>query len=147
MIKRLTAAALLIGTILSGSVWAAEHTVKMLNSGADGMMVFEPGFLKVEPGDTVIFESTDPGHNSSSHYVPEGAEAWDGPINQTISVTLDQPGVYIYKCTPHVMLGMVGVIQVGEAVNQAEAEEAAASFANSISMNKERLDKYMNQVQ
>lgn len=147
MIKRLAVSALLAGAVFGTSAWAAEHTVKMRNNGADGMMVFEPGFLKVEPGDTVIFESTDPGHNSAAHYVPEGAETWDGPMNQTISVTLDKPGVYIYKCTPHVMLGMIGVIQVGDAVNLDEAKAAAASFANSISMNKERLDKYLGQVQ
>ena len=40
--------------MLPGSqVFAADHVVKMLNNGADGMMVFEPGYLNVVPGDTV----------------------------------------------------------------------------------------------
>lgn len=145
--SRRLAVLLLFGLMAFGTpLMAAEHTVKMLNNGADGMMVFEPGFLQVEPGDTVIFEATEPGHNSASHYLPEGAKPWDGAMNQSISVTLDTPGVYVYKCTPHVMLGMVGVIQVGEAGNLAEAKEAAATFKTSMAMNKERLDKYMGQV-
>ncbi|HEX5515445.1 MAG TPA: pseudoazurin [Gammaproteobacteria bacterium] len=146
MFRRL-AVSLLFGLTAVGSpLLAAEHTVKMRNNGADGMMVFEPAFLKVAPGDTVIFESTDPGHNSASHYVPQGAKTWDGAMGQTVSVKLDTPGVYVYKCTPHVMLGMIGVIQVGEAQNLAEAKGAAETFKASIAMNKERLDKYLGQV-
>ena len=38
-------------------------------------------------------------------------------INQEISITLDKEGVYVYNCTPHAMMAMVGVIQVGEATN------------------------------
>ena len=41
------------------------YTVKMLNQGATGVMVFEPAFLKVNVGDTVTFESTDAAHNLS----------------------------------------------------------------------------------
>ena len=33
----------------------------------------------------------------------------------------------MYQCDPHVMMAMVGVIQVGEAVNMAEVKEAASN--------------------
>lgn len=42
----LTAIAL---TLVSGFAMAAEHVVEMKNSGADGAMVFEPGFVKAGP--------------------------------------------------------------------------------------------------
>lgn len=147
MKKQLLTLTALGALIFGGQALAADHEVKMVNFGEDGTMVFEPGYLKVDPGDTVTFVSADAGHNSASQYVPDGAPTWKGDINKEISITLDQEGIYIYKCDPHIPLGMVGVIQVGDPVNQAEAEAAAEEFKGSIAMNKDRLDKYLDQVQ
>ena len=33
------------------NLFSADHTVKMLNQGATGIMVFEPAYLKINPGD------------------------------------------------------------------------------------------------
>ena len=54
----------LLATLLafSGAVLAADHEVKMLDNGKGGAMVFEPGFLKAEVGDTVTFVPTNKGH-------------------------------------------------------------------------------------
>ena len=103
--------------LLATPALAADHEVKMLNKGPDGQaMVFEPAFLRVEPGDTVTFVATDRGHNAETilGMLPEGAEAWKGRINEELSVTFEVPGLYGYKCTPHYPLGMVGLIQVGD---------------------------------
>ena len=58
----------LAGLLLSVSPAAAkEYQVKMLNKAADGsLMVFEPAFLKVAPGDTVKFVATQKGHNAET---------------------------------------------------------------------------------
>ena len=104
---------------LAGVAQAAEHEVKMLNQGPDGeLMVFEPAFLKVEPGDTVNFVPTDKSHNAETilGMAPEGAEAFKGRINKEISVTLTEEGVYGVKCMPHYAMGMVALIQVGDEV-------------------------------
>ena len=94
---------------------AAEHEVQMLNKGPEGQRNwFEPALLRIEPGDTVRFVPTDKGHNSASVVVPDGAEAWNGKLSQEIAVTLTEPGLYSYKCTPHFGLGMVGLIAVGD---------------------------------
>lgn len=96
---------------------AAEHTVRMLTRGETGMMVFEPAFLKIAPGDTVVFEPTQPGHNAEliAGMAPDGAAGFKGGINEALSITFDQEGVYGYKCLPHYAMGMVGLIQVGDA--------------------------------
>ncbi len=96
---------------------ATTHTVEMLNKDpedAKQRMVFKPAFLMVNPGDTVQFVSADKGHNSEviDDMIPEGAEGWKGRINDDVEVTLDTPGFYGYKCTPHVGTGMVGLIVV-----------------------------------
>jgi len=124
------------------------HEVKMLNAGADGTMVFEPPVLKVSVGDTINFVLVDPMHNSASfpNMIPSNAESWNGTINENISVTLNAEGVYVYNCTPHAMMAMVGVIQVGEAVNLDEIKAAASQIKSTFVMNQERLDDYLSRL-
>ena len=134
-------------TVASSAALAAEHVIEMKNSGDDGAMVFEPGFLKAEPGDTVKFVLADQAHNSVSVEVPEGAEGWQGGMNEEFTVTLDEEGVYVFNCTPHAALNMAGVIQVGEAVNYDSAKAAVEKLGSAAATNKDRLAGYFEQVQ
>ena len=67
----------------------------MLNFGTDGGMVFEPGFLKVNVGDTVNFKAIDLTHNTESvaGLIPDGATGWKGEINENVSVVIDKDSV------------------------------------------------------
>ena len=125
-----------------------EHTVKMLNSGVGGQMIFEPAVLKVSVGDTIHFKATDAAHNSASieGMVPDGAQSWAGALSQDISVVMDTEGVYVYQCDPHVMMAMVGVIQVGDAVNLDNIKASAADKKSAFMLNSERLDEYLAQL-
>jgi hypothetical protein len=38
-----------------------------------------------------------------------------GKIDEEIEVAFDQPGVYGIKCVPHYAMGMVMLVQVGDA--------------------------------
>lgn len=126
----------------------SEHTVKMLNTGEGGQMIFEPAVLKVSKGDTIHFKAVDLSHNSASidGMVPSGAKAWTGMINKDISVTLDTEGIYVYQCDPHIMMAMIGVIQVGDPINMNEIKEASVSLKNRFVMNADRIDNYLNQL-
>ena len=126
----------------------SEHIVKMLNSGEGGQMIFEPAVIKVSVGDTIHFKATDAAHNSVSvdGMLPAGAVSWASQLSQDISVTLDTEGVYVYQCDPHVIMAMVGVIQVGEAVNMDEIRSAASSYSANFLMNNDRLQSYLNQL-
>ena len=125
--------------------YGAEHTVKMLNSGQGGSMVFEPAVLKVNVGDTVKFEATEPGHNSASipGLLPSDAKAWQGGLNQDVTVKFDKQGVYVYQCTPHLVLAMIGVVVVGDATNLQEIKENSKQITSKFVMNKDRLDSYL----
>lgn len=95
--------------LLSASAGAAEFEVKMLNKGSDNQpMVFEPAFLRIQPGDTVKFVSVDKGHNAETipGMIPDGVESFKSALSQDISVTFRTAGIYGYRCTPHV--GMHG---------------------------------------
>lgn len=117
MFKRLALAAALAAA--AGAASAATHEVLMLNKGDAGAMVFQPEFVKAEPGDVIHFIPTDKGHNVESidGMLPEGSEAFKTKFNEEFSLTVDQPGVYGVKCTPHYGMGMVALIQVGDPAN------------------------------
>ena len=103
---------------------AAEFEVKMLNKGAEGVMVFEPSLLKIAPGDTVKFLPSDKTHNAESiaGMLPEGAKKFVGKINEETTVIFEQPGIYGIKCLPHYGMGMVAMIVVGTPANEEQAE-------------------------
>ena len=138
--KKITIFTLLL---LNFEMHAANFEVKMLNQGASGVMVFEPAFLKINTGDTVTFLATDAAHNSASipGMLPNGASSWNGELSRDIAVTFDVPGIYGYQCTPHSMMAMVGVIQVGDNnANLDSAKASAESFKSTFVMNQSRLD-------
>jgi pseudoazurin len=118
---------------------AADHEIHMLNKGADGAMVFEPGGLKVAPGDTVTFVPTDKSHNAESvkDLIPAGAEPFKGKMNETIKVTFTVPGAYVVKCAPHFGMGMTAVVVVGDAPANLDAVKTAKLPKKA----RERLDK------
>lgn len=117
--KKLTMIAIAAATLMGSAAYAEEHEVRMLNRGEAGAMVFEPNFVRAAPGDTIRFVAADKGHNAETikGMVPEGAEGFKGKINEEITFTVEQEGVYGVKCAPHYGMGMVALIAVGEAVN------------------------------
>ncbi|RDL43089.1 pseudoazurin [Marinomonas piezotolerans] len=132
--------------LLASAAQAKDWQVKMLSFGEQGPMVFEPAFLKANVGDTVTFIPTDPGHHVQSYLVPDGQEAWASKLNETYSITLVEEGVQLYYCPPHLVMGMVGIIQVGDAVNQAALDSAYENLRTRIALNPERVDQIVNQV-
>jgi len=128
----------------SPAVFAAEHVVKMLNMGSDGMMVYEPAFLKINKGDTVNFQATDPGHDAVSEVTPSG-DNWRVGFEGG-KVTFHDEGVHLYYCTPHKSLGMYGVIQVGEAKNKQDISERGKEIAAATPLNGDRITRYIEQA-
>lgn len=103
----------MLGALFTAPMAMAEtHTVS-----AQGM-AFKPLVIKVAPGDTVAWD------NMSTHNVemvegliPEGTEAFKSLMSENFSHTFEEEGIYIYKCTPHIGVGMGGAVIVGEPKN------------------------------
>lgn len=111
--------------LMSAGAAAAEVEVKLLNKGTDGgAMVFEPAFVKIAPGDTVKFLSTEKGHNAESikGMLPEGTIPFQGKNGEDVAVKFDQEGVYGVKCLPHYGMGMVAMVVVGFPANLDQAK-------------------------
>lgn len=109
--------------LTAGMAGAATHEIQMLNKGEAGVMVFEPAFVQAEPGDVIRFVPTDKGHNVESidGMLPDGVESFKTAFNEEFELTVEAAGLYGVKCTPHYGMGMVALVQVGEAVNLDEA--------------------------
>ena len=139
---------LIFSTLISLSISSEQHIVKMLNAGKEGMMVFEPAYISVNKGDTVKFVATDLAHNSASveGMIPDSATPWVGTMSKDIEVTLTKEGVYVYQCTPHNMMAMVGVIKVESSANLDQVKRKAAEFKKTFLMNQERLDNYLSKI-
>ena len=124
------AAVVLLPFLLAAPANAAEVRIETLNKSGDQRFVYSPGLVRIEPGDTVVFVPTDKGHNTVSidDMVPNGVEPIKVGFNKKGAVTFDRPGVYGIKCTPHVGLGMVALIVVGDAAVDKEARRAVATL-------------------
>lgn len=141
---RLLAATAVTTLAFSSVAFADEFDVQMLNKGEAGVMVFEPAFLQIQPGDVVNFVSVDRGHNTESikDLIPAGARPFKGGMNKDVSVPFDVEGAYAIKCLPHLAMGMVAVIVVGEnPANLADLEDARLP-----SKARQRLDDALAQL-
>ena len=104
--------------VLPASVNASDMTIQMLNKdiGLKKRNIYSPALIQIELGDTVKWVATDRGHNVEfvRGAVPEGVKPFRSALGKDVSYTFSKPGAYVYKCTPHYGLGMVGIIIVGE---------------------------------
>jgi plastocyanin len=87
---------------------------------------FVPATISVPAGTTVTWMNTgidqhtstdDPSKaiNSADAALPSGAQAWDSGLvssGQTYSQIFTTPGTYMYFCSVHESLGMLGTISV-----------------------------------
>lgn len=114
--KTLLATAMLTSASLSAS--AADIVINLLNKGADGsVMVFEPGFVRAAVGDTIKFMPVDKGHfvQGLPAMWPEGVADVKGKVSEELDFKVEKDGFYAFKCAPHYPMGMVALVQVGNA--------------------------------
>ena len=101
--------------MFTSSAYAADLTIDMLNKNADGeRMVYSTEVAKVAVGDTVTWLPASKGHNVHFISAPDGVELVKSKMNKEFSFTFEKEGIYLYQCTPHKAMGMIGLVVVGE---------------------------------
>jgi|TARA_B110001469_G_C9547665_1_gene271778 pseudoazurin len=110
------------------------YVVKMLNQGTLGSMIFEPAFIKINTCDSINFEMSDAGHNAVTVAAPAGSVPFDTKYKPSTLIQFDTNGLYLYKCAPHAMMAMAGLIQVSDAGNKAEMVKAIMKFEGTVMM-------------
>ena len=120
---------LLLLSLWSGLAVAADTTIEMLNKLDNEYMVFSKKIVYIDSGDTVFWKATDKGHNVEfvKKAVPTGVEAFKSKLNQDTEYKFSIPGIYVYWCTPHKTMGMIGFIIVGNDLSNFN-EVAKAKF-------------------
>ena len=103
------------GMVLSAKAEEKEPLViEMLNKRGKEKMLYGQDVVKVEVGQTITWTPDSKGHNVQFVSVPEGVEKVKSKLSKEFSYTFEQEGVYLYVCTPHASMGMIGVVVVGE---------------------------------
>ena len=103
------------GMVLSAKAEEKEPLViEMLNKRGKEKMLYGQDVARVEVGQTVTWTPKSKGHNVQFVSVPEGVEKVKSKLSKEFSYTFEQEGVYLYVCTPHASMGMIGMVIVGE---------------------------------
>lgn len=101
-----------LSSLLSGSVFAKTVEVEMLNRSGKNIMAFSKRVVNVNSGDDIFWKATDKGHNVEFVTVPDGVKDFKSKLGKDASYTFTTPGIYLYQCTPHKMMGMIGIVIV-----------------------------------
>ena len=121
-IMKLTFLPVLFLAFFSANLMSKTVEVKMLNKDSNGQPhVFEPAVVFIEKGDSVKFISVDKGHNVASMdkkgSAPAGVKKWKSKISKDHIQKFEIEGIHGIKCKPHMVMGMVGAVVVGNTHN------------------------------
>jgi len=123
--------------------YAADVSVDMLNKRADGQkMVYSQDIVKVNVGDTVTWKAKSKGHNVHFISAPDGFKLEKSKMNKDYSFTFQKAGIYLYQCTPHKAMGMIGLVVVGGDTSNKKVIAKAKVFGKS----KKKLKKLLGEV-
>ena len=100
-----------------------EIVIDMLNKRDDGeKMVYSQDIAKIAVVDSIKWLPTNKGHNVEFVGGPEGYSLpKKSGLNKEVSITFDKPGVYLYVCTPHKVMGMIALVVVGDDISNKDA--------------------------
>ena len=136
---------ILIITLWTGLLFAAEIEVEMLNKLNNEYMVYSKKIVKIDVGDTVFWKATDASHNVEfiKGAVPEGVQSFKSKLSKDVSYEFKIPGIYAYWCTPHKSLGMIGFVIVGNDLTNLEEISNVRYFGKSKKIADEIIKKFL----
>ena len=133
--------ALAAAMFMSTPAFAADLTIEMLNKDAAGKkMVYSEEIARIEVGDTVTWVPTDRGHNVEMISSPNDLK-FKSKNNKEAKITFEVPGLYLYWCTPHKGMGMIGLVVVGGDTSNADTVAKAKVRGKSKKKLKKLLDE------
>ena len=87
--------------------------IEMLNELGKEKMVYSIKVAKVDQNDKIIWKHVSKGHNVEFLGMPKGVKKYKSKINKKAEYEFKIPGIYLYQCTPHKAMGMIGIVIVG----------------------------------
>ena len=87
--------------------------IDMLNKLGKEKMVYSKKVAKIDLNDKIIWKHISKGHNVEFIGMPKGVKKFKTKINKKAEYEFKKPGIYLYQCTPHKAMGMIGIVVVG----------------------------------
>ena len=127
--------------LFSSHTMAANHELEMLNKLGKERMVFSKKIISIALNDDVSWKSVDKGHNVQFIGMPDGAKKYKSKISKDASYKFEKPGIYLYQCTPHKAMGMIGIVVVGNNKSNIDAIKKVKVYGKSKKLLKNLLEK------
>ena len=128
---------------VSSMAYSADMSIDMLNKLGKEKMVYSVDVAEIDAGDTITWLPATKGHNV--HFIA-GPDGWQLPKksknNKEVAITFDTPGIYLYLCTPHASMGMIGLVIVGGDTSNIDAIAKAKVRGKS----KKKLKKLLGEL-
>ena len=128
---------------VSSMAYSADMSIDMLNKLGKEKMVYSVDVAEIDAGDTITWLPATKGHNV--HFIA-GPDGWDLPKksknNKEVAIFFDTPGIYLYQCTPHASMGMIGLVIVGGDTSNIDAIAKAKVRGKS----KKKLKKLLGEL-
>ena len=130
--------------LISNVAYGKTVEIEMLNKDAQGRkMIYSQELVHVDTGDTVTWVPTTKGHNVEFVVGPEGFEKpKKSKLGKEYAFTFETPGIYLYACTPHKTMGMIGLVVVGD--DTSNKDEIAK--AKALGKSKKKLKKLLSEL-
>tara|TARA_B100001063_G_scaffold143048_1_gene133694 strand:- start:105 stop:539 length:435 start_codon:yes stop_codon:yes gene_type:complete len=126
-------------SLISSLATAETHTIEMLNKLGKERMVYSEKVLSIKVNDEITWKSVDRGHNVEFIGMPKGASKYKSKISKDAKYTFTQPGIYLYQCTPHKAMGMIGLVVVGDDKNNLDKIRKVKVYGKSKKLLKKLL--------
>ena len=119
--------------------FAETIEIEMLNKLGKEKMVYSIKVAKIDIDDTIIWKSVDKGHNVEFVEMPKGVKKFKSKVNKDAEYNFKIPGIYLYICTPHKAMGMIGIVVVGNDLSNLDKIKKAKMRGKSKKIFKELL--------
>ena len=125
---------------LSFQSFAETLEIEMLNKLDKETMVYSIKVAKIDVDDTIIWKSVDKGHNVEFLGMPKGVKKFKSKISKDAEYIFKIPGIYLYQCTPHKAMGMIGIVVVGDDKTNLDKIKKVKLYGKSKKVFKKLLD-------
>ena len=130
---------MVIFSFLSSNAIAETFTIEMLNKLGKERMVYSEKVISINTNDEIFWKSKDKGHNVELIGMPTGAKKYKSKISKDASYKFEKPGIYLYQCTPHKAMGMIGLVVVGNDKNNLDKIKKVKVYGKSKKLLKKLL--------
>ena len=124
---------------ISFSSFAETIEIDMVNKLGKEKMVYSEKIISIKVNDEITWKSIDKGHNVEFIGMPKGVSKFKSKISKDANYKFTKPGVYLYQCTPHKAMGMIGLVIVGDDKSNLEKIKKVKVYGKSKKLLKKLL--------